>query len=185
MWSVGCIFAELLLQRPLFRTDTEADMLTKIFELCGSPTEATWPGYKELPMIKKGKFKVTSHTATWRKTFPIPNPHLHNGPPLLSDCGLDLLQQMLTLNPDDRITAEKALKHEYFTKEKPLPQGIGCMPTVPDTNAAVRSKRPPSSDGESDGGGAGRVNARRYLQEMENAAKGGKTEEKGKGGAKK
>jgi serine/threonine protein kinase len=36
---------------------------------------------------------------------------------------LDLLDKLLTLDPDKRITAEKALEHDYFRKE-PLPATI-------------------------------------------------------------
>lgn len=34
----------------------------------------------------------------------------------LEACGVDLLQRLLCLDPDRRITAEAALAHEYFTR---------------------------------------------------------------------
>ena len=33
MWSVGCIFAEFLLQKPLFRGKSEIDQLNQIFKV--------------------------------------------------------------------------------------------------------------------------------------------------------
>ena len=50
MWSVGCIFAELLLKEPLFPGKAEPDQLSRIFRLLGHPTPASWPGYSRLHM---------------------------------------------------------------------------------------------------------------------------------------
>ncbi|CAI0396786.1 unnamed protein product, partial [Linum tenue] len=41
MWSVGCIFAELLHGKPIFPGKDEPEQLNKIFELCGSPDEVS------------------------------------------------------------------------------------------------------------------------------------------------
>lgn len=43
--------------------------------------------------------------------------------------GLDLLDRMLTLNPDSRITAKEALEHQYF-KSDPLPCEPSEMPKI-------------------------------------------------------
>ncbi len=50
MWSVGCIFAELLYGKTLFNGQEESDQLTKIFKAFGTPTEADWPGVSKLQM---------------------------------------------------------------------------------------------------------------------------------------
>ena len=39
VWSVGCIFAELALQRPLFVGSNETSQLNTIFRIMGKPTE--------------------------------------------------------------------------------------------------------------------------------------------------
>ncbi|CAI8043245.1 Cyclin-dependent kinase 7 [Geodia barretti] len=44
IWAVGCIIAELLLRVPFIPGDTDLGQLTKIFEICGTPTEEIWPG---------------------------------------------------------------------------------------------------------------------------------------------
>ncbi len=49
MWSVGCIFAELLFGKTLFNGQEESDQLTKIFKGLGTPDESTWPGVSKLP----------------------------------------------------------------------------------------------------------------------------------------
>ncbi|GBG79694.1 hypothetical protein CBR_g29959 [Chara braunii] len=52
VWSVGCIFAEMVNQRPLFPGDSEIDELFKIFRTLGTPNEETWPGVTSLPDFK-------------------------------------------------------------------------------------------------------------------------------------
>ncbi|KIO16067.1 hypothetical protein M407DRAFT_34294 [Tulasnella calospora MUT 4182] len=52
VWSVGCVFGELLLNEPLFQAKSEIDMLSLIFKLLGTPTEEIWPGFSKLPLVK-------------------------------------------------------------------------------------------------------------------------------------
>ena len=52
IWSVGCIFAELVNQKPLFAGASEEDQLDKIFKIRGTPTDEAWPQMKELPLYK-------------------------------------------------------------------------------------------------------------------------------------
>ena len=42
IWSVGCIFYELLTKQPLFKGDSVLDQLTKIFDFLGLPTIEEW-----------------------------------------------------------------------------------------------------------------------------------------------
>uniref|UniRef100_A0A7S2ZKD4 cyclin-dependent kinase n=4 Tax=Rhodosorus marinus TaxID=101924 RepID=A0A7S2ZKD4_9RHOD len=101
IWSIGCIFAEMVTRQPLFPGDSEIDELYKIFRTLGTPTEETWPGVSELPDYK-------SSFPNW------PRKHIGEVVANLDDVGLDLLSQMLTYNPDQRITAHAALQHQYF-----------------------------------------------------------------------
>ncbi len=48
IWSVGCLFSELLEGTPPFRANKENEQIQKIFEKTGSPTEETWPGVTKL-----------------------------------------------------------------------------------------------------------------------------------------
>lgn len=43
IWSVGCIFAELVLKSLLWNGNTVVEQLEQIFRTVGSPTEDTWP----------------------------------------------------------------------------------------------------------------------------------------------
>nr|ABW23441.1 CDC2 [Glycine max] len=108
IWSVGCIFAEMVNQRPLFPGDSEIDELFKIFRIMGTPNEDTWPGVTSLPDFKSA--------------FPKWQPKdLKNVVPNLEPAGLDLLSSMLYLDPSKRITARSALEHEYFKDIKFVP----------------------------------------------------------------
>merc|ERR1712232_268385 len=92
VWSVGCIFAELFLRRPLFTGKSDLHQLIVIYEVTGTPTEESWPGYDSLPNKRQMEVKLT--LPRWRIVFPEPP----EGD--LSDLGLDLLRSLLTLCPD-------------------------------------------------------------------------------------
>ena len=52
MWSVGCIFAEMVNRHPLFPGDSEIDEIFRIFRTLGTPNEETWPGVTKFPDYK-------------------------------------------------------------------------------------------------------------------------------------
>jgi serine/threonine protein kinase len=43
IWSVGCIFAELMLRIPYLPGESDMDQLKTIFRALGTPTEEEWP----------------------------------------------------------------------------------------------------------------------------------------------
>uniref|UniRef100_A0A4W5KQB6 cyclin-dependent kinase n=1 Tax=Hucho hucho TaxID=62062 RepID=A0A4W5KQB6_9TELE len=129
MWSVGCIFGELLTQKPLFPGKSEIDQINKIFKDLGSPSEKIWPGYNELPAVKKMTFTEYPYN-NMRKRFGA----------LLSDQGFDLMNKFLTYCPSKRILSDEALKHEYF-RETPLPIDPSMFPTWPAKSEQQRVKR--------------------------------------------
>ncbi|CAL9207982.1 unnamed protein product [Musa hybrid cultivar] len=108
VWSVGCIFAEMANQRPLFPGDSEIDELFKIFRILGTPNEEIWPGVTSLPDFKSAFPKWLPKDLT----TVVPN---------LEAAGIDLLSKMLHLDPSKRITARQALDHDYF-------KDLGLMP---------------------------------------------------------
>ena len=47
IWSVGCIFSELVTGNPLFPGCSENDVIYAIFQFLGTPTIEVWPGLAE------------------------------------------------------------------------------------------------------------------------------------------
>ncbi|KAG8365936.1 hypothetical protein BUALT_Bualt17G0023800 [Buddleja alternifolia] len=135
MWSLGCIMAELLSKEPLFNGKTEVDQLDKIFKTLGTPNETIWPGLSKLPGAKVNFVKHKYNLL--RRKFPATS---FTGSPVLSDAGFDLLNKLLTFDPEKRISAEAALNHEWF-REVPLPKSKEFMPTFPAQHAQDRRTR--------------------------------------------
>ncbi|XP_058021935.1 cyclin-dependent kinase 3 isoform X2 [Ahaetulla prasina] len=101
IWSIGCIFAEMVTRKALFPGDSEIDQLFRIFRTLGTPTEPLWPGVTNLPDYK-GNFPK------WpRKDMKVIIPNLDQD-------GRDLLLQLLMYDPNKRISAKAALNHQYF-----------------------------------------------------------------------
>ncbi|KAG2155295.1 kinase-like domain-containing protein [Suillus bovinus] len=107
MWSVGCIFAEMVMRgSPLFPGDSEIDQIFKIFRILGTPSEETWPGVTQLP--------------DYKDTFPRwSKQELKGVVPNLDEQGLDLLAHTLTYDTAKRISAKRALNHPYFAHYTP------------------------------------------------------------------
>ncbi len=114
IWAVGCILAELILRHPLFPGVSALDQLSKIFNVLGTPSEASWPSIGLLPAYVKFE----------------PREPLKLNVIFGSHMGaevIDLIQKMLALNPQHRISASDALAHPFFNCE-PKPTPIDQLP---------------------------------------------------------
>lgn len=106
IWAIGCIFAEIIKRKPLFRGDSQIDQLFKIFKCFGTPNEKTWPGYTNFQYYKT--------------SFPLFRSHIFgngNGFDDWKDVDVDIFEMILSclrLNPCARITCKKALNSSLF-----------------------------------------------------------------------
>eukprot|EP00761_Pharyngomonas_kirbyi_P005574 gb/GECH01005579.1/.p1 GENE.gb/GECH01005579.1/~~gb/GECH01005579.1/.p1 ORF type:complete len:296 (+),score=66.61 gb/GECH01005579.1/:1-888(+) len=106
IWSVGCIFAEMVSGRPLFPGKSESDELLRIFKIMGTPSSDDWPEMHNLPharMLQDRNFQVNYPGIDLRQLFSN-----------LEEDGLELLHKMLKYNPKERLTAKEALQHPFF-----------------------------------------------------------------------
>lgn len=108
MWSIGCIFGELLNKSPLFPGETDIEQLAMVLRYLGSPTSESWPEINTLPDYNKITFPYHVGT-TWEDIVEDAEPE-----------AVDLISQILIYNSSKRLTANEALRHIYFHC-KPLP----------------------------------------------------------------
>ncbi|XP_039114600.1 mitogen-activated protein kinase 15-like isoform X2 [Dioscorea cayenensis subsp. rotundata] len=103
IWSIGCIFAELLTGKPLFPGKNVVHQLDLITDLLGTPSADA--------IARVRNEKARRYLSSMRKKKPIPlSQKFPNADPL----ALHLLERMLAFEPKDRPSAEEALAHPYF-----------------------------------------------------------------------
>ena len=135
IWALGCLAAELLIRKPLFKGARETEMQQLIFRMFGTPKTGTLVGlplsqgcFSQCPLITAPSWPPASLTRGLRQ------------PP--SAAFLDFLQAALRLEPDERFTAADAVQHNIFKPPtmavlwKAVPAGRGAGSLVQGTLAA-------------------------------------------------
>lgn len=119
MWSMGCIFAEMLNCEPLFRAESEIGLLHKIFEALGTPNDSMWSGVERLTHYRH-------NFPQWQpKDWGLLVPRL-----AAESLGVDLLASMLAYDPEARISAAQALKHPFFDDVRDSSSGNNSRPAA-------------------------------------------------------
>ncbi|CAN3364382.1 meiotic mRNA stability protein kinase Ssn3p [Diutina catenulata] len=135
LWAVGCILAELLSLRPIFKgEEAKIDMnnkksvpfqknqFQKIVDILGTPTAKTWPSLAKYP-----EYPTFSQSLTT-----VQPPQLLNWYKLIGGTNkqcLMLLKGLLEYEPSSRLTADEALQHPYFQEAPKFSEN--CFEGVP------------------------------------------------------
>jgi cyclin-dependent kinase 7 len=119
VWSVGLVFAELVVRAPFLPGDSELGQLGLINQGIGTPTEENWPGVTALPEYTTVGDLVPVHGRDY---------YMARFGAVGAD-GVDLLMKTLVLDPRKRITAREMLEHRWWRSE-PKPTRNEDLPRV-------------------------------------------------------
>lgn len=103
VWSVGCILAELLAGKPIFKGRDYVDQLNQILHYLGTPSEDTLRRVGSPRAQDYIRSLPIKPRVPFQQLFPHANP-----------LAIDLLSKMLNFDPAKRITCEQALQHPYL-----------------------------------------------------------------------
>lgn len=99
MWSVGCVFAEMILKHPFLTGNSDFNQLQLIANVFGNPV---WPGCDSLPLFRE--VTPQSQVRPLKDYFSA-----------VTEDTIDLLARLFEIDPSKRISASEALQHPYFT----------------------------------------------------------------------
>jgi len=116
LWSIGCIFAEMILRKALFPGRDTVDQLKIIFARLGTPKG-------DLSWIKLNEVK-----AFVKRCKPSDGQDMRKILKAASDDAYEMIMKMLKLNPKGRMTAQQGLEHVYLKDLHDPENEVACQP---------------------------------------------------------
>ncbi|KAH9846030.1 kinase-like domain-containing protein [Lenzites betulinus] len=104
VWAIGCIMAELLMGKPLFKGKDYVDQLNKILDVLGSPDDAV------ISRIASPKAQAYIRSLPFKRQVPF-----EKIIPTADAQAIDLLNKLLQFDPATRITVAEALEHPWLS----------------------------------------------------------------------
>jgi serine/threonine protein kinase len=121
-----CIFGEMRTRVAMFCGSNEAAQLDLIFQLTGYPQGDALRAYETIPTWSNFT-PCTSYQNAFVAKYGTAAPGKSK---LLDAVGIDLLQKLLDVNPNTRISAEVALQHDYFRSGVDNNMYVICCPVL-------------------------------------------------------
>ncbi|OJT06386.1 Mitogen-activated protein kinase SLT2/MPK1 [Trametes pubescens] len=115
VWSIGCIMAELMMGKPLFKGKDYVDQLNKILDVLGSPDDAV------ISRIASPKAQAYIRSLPIKKRVPF-----EKLIPTADAQAIDLLTKLLQFDPAARITVAEALEHPWLSAYHDVSDEPGC-----------------------------------------------------------
>ncbi|CAA6671418.1 unnamed protein product [Spirodela intermedia] len=103
IWSIGCVFAEMLTRKPLFPGKNMLHHMDLITNLLGTPSAESIAGVRNANARK--------YLSGMQKKKPVPFSQKFPG---LDPLGVSLLERLLAFDPNCRPSAKEALADPYF-----------------------------------------------------------------------
>uniref|UniRef100_A0A8C9R408 Cyclin-dependent kinase-like 5 n=1 Tax=Scleropages formosus TaxID=113540 RepID=A0A8C9R408_SCLFO len=121
MWSVGCILGELSDGQPLFPGESEIDQLYTIQKVLGPLPPEQMKLFYSNPRFHGLRFPAVSHPQTLERRYV----------GIISGLMLDLMKNLLQLNPSERYLTEQSLNHHAFQTQRLLDRTGPPSPAPP------------------------------------------------------
>ncbi|XP_073472547.1 cyclin-dependent kinase-like 5 isoform X1 [Aquarana catesbeiana] len=118
MWSVGCILGELSDGQPLFPGESEIDQLFTIQKVLGPLPPEQMKLFYSNPRFHGMRFPAVNHPQSLERRYL----------GIISGVLLDLMKNLLKLNPSDRYLTDQCLNHPAFQTQRLLDRG-GSSPS--------------------------------------------------------
>ncbi|VDD84967.1 unnamed protein product, partial [Enterobius vermicularis] len=129
MWGAGCIMAELWTRAPILQGESEQKQLMLISNLCGSITPEVWHGVENLPLYGKMDLPQNLKRRVVERLEPYVRKYY-----VQDKLALSLIDNLLSLDPSQRKSAESALDHEFFFSQPKPAADVRDLTSMISTN---------------------------------------------------